>query len=469
MASTSRLSNEADTVTIEFPDLNNASRTIQNWNSYSISHKFQEPCATFTMEIGDERIPDVLIDELRPGLKVVFRINGATQFTGFLDAVDVECTREGGTKAYLEGRDCMGPVVDACADPSIVVTEKSKLNDVLRRFMAPFGFTNFEIDNSDNVAIIQGHFTGKRIKSPKGSGGKRRRRSRRRKKKKLDTYGLSILKPKPGEGTYQFLQRLCQREGLYLWAGADGETAYASSPDVYADPEYTLRLTKDGRGNILQSKCRRDWKDQPSVVFAGASAPGGTYPRSKMKRYIVNPYIGFGRDRFATDQVALAIAANPDSVQILTQMQEAQVQTLAPSGIARPCFLTVVDAQQPQHVEFFLRRFLCDKIRKVLVYTATVRGHTHDGGAWAIDSLVTVDDERTRVQENLYIIGKTFTKTRHGGSLTSLEMVRPEAMNWLSDQDYEQDDGSPVKAKAPPKVKPLPYDPFKFNKGTGGK
>ncbi len=437
-----------DKVTIEFPELTqDEARVISRWKSYTVTHKFLEPCATFHMTVGGEAVSDEVRGALRPGLRVILRINEAIQFSGYLDSFDISATRDGGTELTISGRDLMAPVVDACADYTRRITEKTQLSAAVALHLGGFGFTNIEFDNQANVEVIQGHFSGNHIKAPSTAAAPsptRRRRKRMRHRGKRSGYVTSLLVPYPGEGTYEFLQRLLSREGLYMWARADqagsGEgTAVLSAPDVFALAEYSLTLGRDGTGNVLQSSCSRDWKDQPTIIFCSGANRHEGYARGKHKVYIVNPFVAINpKDQTVNpaEEIQRLKEKHGNPRELVAIIQDSQEKYLTLSPVARPTFLVATEGQTPTQVEFMARRFLAEKMRKHFTYTAVVRGHTFNGIVWAVDSCVNVVDDYCDVDERLYILSKTFSKSRGGGTTTKLEMVRPESMEWLGGAAY---------------------------------
>src|SRR6478736_4376287 len=430
--------NDQEFVEICFPSLSaEASQTISRWKSYTIQHRFLAPSATFTMVIGGKEVSAEVLAALKPGLKVEFRIGGNVQFSGYLDTYTTSADRQNGTEVTISGRDLMAPVIDACADYTIKVNAKDKLSTVVAKFLEPFDFGGVEFDNRANVEVIQGHFSGRKLPEPHTGGHRQRHRTRHR--KKTSGWETSLLVPFPGEGTYEFLNRLLVREGLYLWARADTQngkgTAVVSVPDVFSTPDYSVNFLREGRSNVLEASCTRDWKDQPSIVFVSGANRHEGYSRGKHKCFIQNPFSSIDPDDQTTayyTEINRLKKKHGNARELVVALQTAQWKYLLLNPVARPTFLVAPEGETPSQVEFFARRYLADKMRKHFTYTCTVDGHTSpEGLVWAVDSIVRVKDEYNNVDENLYIIGKTFQKSRGGGTTTKLEMVRPESLEWI--------------------------------------
>ena len=435
-----------DLVEVLFPTLigEGTDGVISQWKSYTLTHKFLEPCATFDMVVGGSAVSDEVLGSLKPGLDIVLRVNGAVQFTGYLDAYETDVSRDGGTELRITGRDMMGPVVDSCADYTIPVKAKDTLAKVVAAFLEPFNFGEIKLDNSTNVEIVQGRMSGRHIKAPVDTP---RRRRRTRHRKKTSGWETSLLVPYPGEGTYEFLQRLLTREGLYLWCAADttedgGGIAVVSCPDVFSmvDEDYNLTLKKDGTGNVLSATCRRDWKDQPSIVFVSGANRHEGFARGRHKVFIANPFASTDPNDNTTafaQEIQRLKKKHGDGRELIVQLQQKQEKYLTLNPVARPTFLTAPEGNTPTQVEFFARRYLADKMRKHFTYNCTVRGHTApNGGVWAVDTCVNVVDEYNNVNERLYILGKTFMRSRANGTITKLELIRPESLEWLGNEAY---------------------------------
>ena len=441
---------EFNELTVEFLDLPGDNRLVSSWTGASITHHFLEPCRTFSLTLGDERLGEYMKGVLAPGSRVVLRADGAILLAGRLDSIRCEVSKSGGTTMYLDGRDGMAAVCDSCADPFIRMKEGAKLVDILAKHLGPFGFKGFEIDSGADVAAVQGFFSGRRNRAP-GASAKRGRR--RKRKKGLDAYTQKLLNPVVGEGTFKFLERICRREGLYLWASADSETCIVSSPDVYQEPMYELTLRRDGSSNnVLSSSATWDWKNQASAIFVGGASYSAQFGKSRHQVGIINPLVGIASDGFPTDKVRDLFARHKDVIPLVVQYDEKLTPYLAGSEIAKPEFLIDQDAQTVKQTEFFCRRRLSECMRRAFTYTAEVAGWDQDGITWTPDTFVAVDDELTGTRLNLYILACTYRKSVDGGTTTKLTCVLPESMRWL-DRDSEANDYQ--NADEVPKREPL--------------
>lgn len=141
-------------------------------------------------------------DMAKPGKASIYD-NGRLVFTGWVDgihnvgAVDIK-------QIGWAGRDLMGPVVDSDADPKTYTN--IKLEAFLRKRLAPFGFSVFNVEATKpkKRIIVQIH-----------------------------------------ESEWDACLRVAREFGKHLWVDADG-TVMAQTVGYAKAPEYTFKRVKDG-------------------------------------------------------------------------------------------------------------------------------------------------------------------------------------------------------------------------------
>ncbi len=101
-----------------------------------------------------------------------------------------------------------------------------------------------------------------------------------------------------------------------------------------------------------------------------------------------------------------------------------------------------------EQLQCFIRRELALRQRRSLTYSVEMPGHTQNGKPWAVDTMVTVDDDYNRIHEDLYVLSRTFSKSRQGGTKTHLELIRPGTLEFA-----DQEDAAPAAASGQPAVK----------------
>lgn len=405
------------TVVLSVPS---AGLEIQNFVEYEYASNFLTPTDGWHVVIGDDALVDNVVKTITPGTLVNFSINGHTQGTGFVDGVTVSSSRHGGTEVMVHGRDRLAQAVDSCVDPKLQLSAGSTLYDAIKAIFTPFGWsddTQFLVTNDDNRNVK----TGARRGTPTSKKGK-----------PLKSFQCHQLKPYPGEGCFAFASRIAQRFGVWIWITNDANFLVISRPDFDQEPIYRLahkRGPADIYNNIEQSTATVDYSDQPSVIVATGFGTGGEWPSSVFSLAVANP---------AIEAPFADIKGRYPNTRFIDWPDTAWSAPTAQLTYARPLFLHDDESKTSAELEFFLRREIALRVRKTLTYTAEVEGHgvapaSSDPGdpsalIWAIDTMVDVDDDASNVHEPLWVLARTFRKSRTGGTSTRLEMIRPHSL-----------------------------------------
>ena len=387
---------------------------LTNWTHYSFNSNFLTPTDAFSFTIGAERIDDKTKAALTVGARAALYINGNVQADGYIDAITIAASSDSGTEFTIEGRDRLSRAVDSCADPRKTYKAAQTILQVLQDIFGPFGWLSedsFALDNADNVGIMAGHTRGEKSSKSKKHFGEI-----------IKSVKIHQLRPHNGEGAFAFASRLTQRHGLWIWCSADGEQLVISKPDFDQDPLYKLRRRRGFETNVLSGSVKFDGSSQPSVVIADGFSGGGEFGKSRMVAYAVNPYFGVDNDGFVLPEVLAAVKPYPDAQQITLTTQPFPRRT--PEETARPLFMHDDESHTPEQLANFVRREMSTLMHRSLVAHYTVVGHTQDGAVWSVDTVVDVDDEVAGLKERMYVLGRTFAKSRQGGTTTSLELVR---------------------------------------------
>lgn len=393
-----------DTIELLLPD---AGITLSTWTEYSFNSHFLTPTDGWHFTVANSDLPQEVRAALVPGALVRLRINGCVQSTGYIDEISPGQDRHAGTVWHISGRDCLSPAVDANADPRDRYAKGTTLLDFLLGVLGPYGFTIFVEDDDANRGVITGQLRGTKT-SKKG--------------KPLKSVTLHQLKPYQSEGAFAFASRIAQRQGFWIWPDANGESLVVSKPDFTYDLQTTPKLKRtvnqsNGFNNVLSGGVRRSVTEQPSIIVAQGFGGGGSYARTRMTALVVNP------------------AVNADVQDILNTYPDAKVVSTdyffapLPGKFARPMFLHDDESKTPAELENFVRRELALRIHKAFQGSYEVNGHTYkvpDGTAapWCVNTVVYVDDDVSDVHEPMWVMSRTFTKSRTEGTRTALELVR---------------------------------------------
>lgn len=407
---------ELDEVVISFDD---AGITVGNWTSYSHNQHFLTPTDGWSFTLGDERAQEVL-SRLVPGERVSFRVNGVVQGHGFIGIIDSSATRSGGSVMTVEGRDVFAPLVDSCVDPTLRFQPGNSVREIVTAVMSNFGFTgDFEDDNAGNRAVITGGKVGFKVSKKKG-----------RISKKFLNHGA---RPYNREGAFDFLSRVLKREGLWIWPTADGASYVVGAPDFEQEPSFnlTLRRGDSSANNVEDAGARKDWEEQPTVVVATGSGAAAAFPGARLKVIVTNEFVAIDP---ATGElhpdVQKVYAANPDALILPPRTSAFATKDIFKPQSARALYIHDDEARTLEQVSYFAQRELALRQRRTLTYSAEVEGHTQNGAPWSVDTMVTVDDDYNNVHERLYVLSRTFSKSRNGGTRTKLELIRPGTLEF---------------------------------------
>jgi len=409
---------------------------ITQFTEYSFNSNFLTPTDGFSFTVGAERLSLDMQDALIPGAAVKLSLNGRTQATGYIDSIEKTASRGGGTEWRIEGRDRLGQVVDACADPTQSLKESMTLIDALKKLFGPFGWSeedNFDDSNENSILIKTGlrQRAKRRTSDAKGFG-----------RKALKAFKLHQYRPYSKEGVFEFASRITQRLGLWLWLSPDGETVIVSEPDFDSVAPYTLIRNDRGDTNVLEGSVKFDLTEQPTIIIADAYSQGGEFGKSQIRAISVNTAV-------YTD--------DPEYINTFTRFPTAKLLPVKPvvnnndgtvtfpgHSFATPMkvprnkvlYLHDDESQTLENLERFVEREMALLQRRSLTANYTVEGHgqnTPDGFVpWTVDTTIDVDDEVAGVKETMYVLGRTFNKSRSGGTTTQLELIRCNTMVFTS-------------------------------------
>jgi prophage tail gpP-like protein len=409
---------DLQSIKLVLPDSDNVA--IDRWTSYEFSTDFLTPADSFHFELGlDEGgLPEDQKDALRFGARLELRLESATLAAGRIDALEVSTDRNSGGHYTVRGRDALGQALDIVADPTFQLKEGGTLAELLKRLFAPLGWTDdshFEIDPAADREARSG-IRGK----PMTRGGKKKA------PKPLKSFVLHQTKPYNHESVFHFASRVAQRHGLWIWASADGKKLIVGKPDFDQEAVFELRRSADGHGNILSGSVSYDMTDQPSMILADGFSGGGEFGKSRIRAYAINPILGLDDNGNEIPEIAKVLETHKGAVKV--DIPKGSF-LLRGAGIPfRPMFLHDDESKTQEQLENFVKREMSLLVRKAVSAHYVVEGHgqTINGNfvAWAVDTVVHVVDDAADLEEDLYVLGVHFSKSRSGGTTTRLDLVR---------------------------------------------
>jgi len=416
---------ERETVSLEIRD---AGLVITDWISYRYNENFLTPSDAFSFVLEDAYFDDLTKAAVVPGAKVSLIMSGNIQCTGFIDSVEKSASRSSGTVWTINGRDVLGQAVDCGIDPTTTFTKATTLDQFLATVFAPYSWgaiTSFATDNANNRSVI----TGQKRGIPTSKKGK-----------PLKSFQLHQLRPYAREGAYEFASRVCQRQGLWIWPTADGQQLVVGTPDFDQAPITLLqRLNNGGGTNVLDGSVKFDVSNQPNVIIADGEGGGGEFGHSKLQALLVNPAVAYLPGGKASTSGPAASAAYQA---LLKKYSRATV--LPPKHIAftpqytptlRVMYLHDDESKTPDELANFVYREMALKLRQSVTAHYTVYGHGQpalDGSftPWAVNTMVDIRDEVGGLSEPMWVMARTFNKSRRGGTTTDLELIRPYSLEF---------------------------------------
>ena len=384
-------------------------KAYRRFLAYHFAQDFLTPSDQWAFAFDTDELNDDDFAILQPGSRVDVTIQDYPQTVGYIDDVTMASARGSGSVVHVSGRDWLAPSIDSHINPQLKLSSSQTLDQTLQAVFTPFGVTVFATDNAANLNAIQGQKRG--VKTSK-------------KGKPLKSFVTHQLKPYPQEGAYGFASRITQRFGLWLWPAVDGETLIVGTPDYDQDPSYQLRHLLNPQeqdlNNIIESHVVRSRKDQPSVMYCYAVAGGAEFPKAQVRAGITNPMVLADNTAIFAAYPQVKFTAFGDAIPI--------APFIDPN--ARPMYSADPESHTLEQIQAYARRQMSLLCRKAFTANYTIEGHTINGVPVAINTMVDVMDERNKVEQPLWIIGRRFSKAPGEGTRTQIECILPGALQF---------------------------------------
>lgn len=414
-----------DVVSVEFPGdgkevegwLTFQNAIFDQWITYQFIQNFLAPTSAWTLTAGGDKLKPSIVENLSPGVEMVFKVNGHIQATGYIDSIEYNFSSTGGTEISIQGRDKFSPLVDANFDYRKKFPRDIDIGTFVQTIIEPFGFEVIATDNIWNKGVIQGSLRGNKT-SEKG--------------KILKKFTKHQLLPYPREGVHQFLSRVLNRDGYFIWCSADGEEFIIGKPDFDTPPPdgYHLKRSKtpNSTNNITHGTVKFDGANQPSAIVADGFAIGTTeFGKSKIITRMVNPITGFDEDGQVHPEISKELANFADAKEINLVVPTTYRRFVHHKP--RVMYLHDNESKTQEQLDNFVRREMSLKMREAVECHYSVRGHTAPNGhVWAVDTMVQVDDDIANIHGPMYILERNFHKSRSGGTTTSLKLIPPQSL-----------------------------------------
>lgn len=426
--------------------------SIINWESYSFDSDFLTPTDGFTFTVGDEQITPDLRSRLKGNTKVQLKLDfqdgspPRTLCTGYAEQPDIDTSRSGST-ITVRGRDILGKVCDAGADPfsnTFKFADGQTLGDVLGKVFGLFGISTIFLTDSVNRSIITG------IDKSKAKLQEQEIQVTRlvdilsdNPHEETTTQTVDVwvdptaptdltdlkvkqLKPEVGETCYEFAERVAKRFHLHIWAMADGSGVVVSKPEYQAEPIYTFTNRFDGKGNnIIHSTVTFDGNHAPNVIIAKGFQGGGDFTTTRIKCAMVNEFLGYA----VPGQLVPAIQDLLNTYKGLTPETPRDDLIRNYSGyfeqlnLAIPLFLEDTNSKTLAQLRSAVQRKMSEFQRNALTIRITVQDHHQDHTVYRFNEIASVQDETLGINGNFWISRVTFKQSRGSGTTTDLTLI----------------------------------------------
>ncbi|MCL2790127.1 MAG: hypothetical protein FWD79_05730 [Desulfobulbus sp.] len=341
-----------------------AGRRIERFLSYEIDADLYVAADAFSLEVAR---PEITIE---PGQKCELYVNGSLELTGIIDRCSRRVDKQGLTYR-IEGRDLMGLLVDHYCEEFVTVQGK-KLSRLAGMLLKDVPFINREaiVYQEDVVGKLKGK---KKTMDDPDDGF-------------MDT-PQKLSQIQPGMTVFEVLKNYSASRGLMFFAMPDGTFVFGR-PTLKGEPVYELTNRKSGQGNnVLTGEENNDISKRYGkvVVIGQQQGIGDEDDPIKINTHgeVVDPDFPFYKPYVATDNN---------------------------------------DAQSPElHARFIMNRQLHEGYQ----LTYTVQGHSQRGRNWQINQLCQVQDEDLGGDKVLLIYGRTFRRSKTGGTTTTLKLGKP--------------------------------------------
>jgi len=389
---------------------------------WSVDSAFLTSTDGFEFEFIGATLDDKRGLELAP---VEILIDGSSQLYGRIDI-----TRRGDKGPSVVtclGRDYIADLVEGNCDPAIVVASGATLESAILTACGPYGITAVEGPEARQAAR-----TKKKQKPTK----------RPRKRQLVDG------KPEPGQGVYDYCNRILARHGVTMQPGSDPTKVVLQSPN-YDQTAIGRIIRKDdpktGPGNVISGVAVRDFSRMPTyALMSGRQGPptqtttrilssvtlggnwvqeyGTTTPVARSNWVARDAVISTQKITKASlknswDLASIASAVSSDLWSTLATWALAGYRTPKSSGaitgrqLYRLLYFRDDNAKNQEQIDASALRAVAERMKDTLCYEVTLRGlmDPDTGYFWAVDTIVEVDDDIADVHEPLWIASRKFS------------------------------------------------------------
>lgn len=357
-----------------------------NVEQYSVRVSVLQQPAAFTLTLGWNKPLKEFAESYPPNTPFELAVGDQLQFRGFTDGYEMQGD-DSGSSLSIQGRDTLQRLADYFVVKDVSFKDTS-CQQMVRRAMDEVGLKDVRLDVS-NIESLQKRL-GKKVQyTPE---------TQRQDKKRAKPIAAKV-----GDKWYEFLLKEIKREGLFLWAGADGQFILGA-PDGNQAPSYRLvrkYLNGERVGNIVRGNHRNNTSKRFSVAkVTGGGGGKGSKSFKSSGDFVDDEMVAWGYDR--------------------------------------PIVFKDRNAVDREQSEFFARRKLAESRREGWSLSYEVAGHTTQAigsssrVVWTPDTTVDIDDEMFGIRGTFWIESVDYRRSGSGTS-TSITLQRPQDLIFADD------------------------------------
>lgn len=425
---------------------NSQGHALKGIEEYSIDSAYMTSTDAFSFKAYNSNLLYLRGMELS---RVTISIDGIQILRGRIDSSEIG--GDTGSSVTFQGRDYISDMVECNLDPAVALSEQMTLEQAIKIAAGPVGISEVSFD----AARWRNARVGAQVETRVGT-------------RSFQNAPLKDYKANPGEGIYEFLNRLCVRFGCTMQPTTEYNTILLDAPDYLQESSYYVRRTLEhpnsATNDILSASVRRDYSKFPTVVLVSGktggasearttiaaknpSAPGGLLGKAFDATFA--PFFGASATPIPAD--VEAVSGEATSVPNIQQTLEALLppsntyitERIAPrSGFVpknpmyRLMYLRDNLAKDAKQVQNIAARKAAERFKDSLQYSITLQGHRDrvTNRMYAVNTIIGVYDELCDIEERLWIEKCTYTYSPAEGAKTHLVCWRPDSFAIGSDQ-----------------------------------
>lgn len=407
---------------------------------YSIDSAYMTSTDAFSFKMYD---PSSKYNRSLDLSRVIISIDGTTILRGRIDVTEIG--GDTGSSITCQGRDYISDMVECNLDPAVALSEQMTLEQAIKIAAGPVGISEVSFD----AARWRNARVGAQVETTAGT-------------RSFQNAPLKDYKANPGEGIYEFLNRLCVRFGCTMQPTTEYNTILLDAPDYTQESSYYVRRTLENpnsaTNDILSASVRRDYSKFPTVVLVSGKTGGASEARTTIaaKSPAATNLEKFEIALLRVIQANLppkvsAVSGEATSVPGIQKILEALLppgmsyytERIAPrSGFVpkfsmyRLMYLRDNLAKDAKQVQNIAARKAAERFKDSLQYSITLQGHRDrvTNRMYAVNTIIGVYDELCDIEERLWIEKCTYTYSPAEGAKTHLVCWRPGSFAIGADQ-----------------------------------